>query len=186
MKPLSRGEQTTVRKRLAVLQALADHEPDVDAIFRLIIGTPRNFKRPKNDADILVVPSDSYSPFNAQATLHYREAFFALFLPVSLSGRVSDIWRAYIAQAMFKVLGGMRLAFMTRPIVAQQRNNHRAEFFPIGGSGGRRRIKKTIKAASRGSYGMNFFLPRMTVWPMRFRRGLNSLLHPSPSFRYRR
>jgi len=60
-------------------------------------------------------------PYNAQATIHFYDAFWALLLPVSVAGRVSDIWRSYIAQALFKRLD-LSLGFLPRPIVVQERN----------------------------------------------------------------
>ena len=52
-----------------------------------------------------------------------RRAFFALYLPISINGRVSDIWRSYIAQTIFK-LCNIRVGFPARPLVVQVRNAH--------------------------------------------------------------
>ena len=116
--------------QIGVLQSLADVEPDVDAIFRKIIGTPVDFRRPPDISErvevpkpILLIPESSFTPYNAQATLHFKRAFFALYLPISVSGRVSDIWRSYIAQAIFK-LCHIRVGFPARPLVVQVRNAH--------------------------------------------------------------
>ena len=64
-----------------------------------------------------------FAPYNAQATLHFYSAFWALYLPVTVAGRVSDIWRSYFSQAVFKHLG-LALGFMPRPLVSQDRNPH--------------------------------------------------------------
>ena len=40
----------TQNSNFAVLQSLADIQPDVDAVYRLIRGTPFSFKRPKKIA----------------------------------------------------------------------------------------------------------------------------------------
>lgn len=72
---------------------------------------------------ILQVPSTVMSPYNAQATLHFKEAFWALYLPVTVAGRVSDIWRSYFAQALFKSIG-LSVGFLPRPLVVQDRNIH--------------------------------------------------------------
>ena len=40
----------TQNPNFAVLQSLADIQPDVDAVYRLIRGTPFSFKRPKKIA----------------------------------------------------------------------------------------------------------------------------------------
>ena len=44
---------------------------------------------------VVKIPSHAVTPYNAQATLHFYEAFWALYLPVTVAGRVSDIWRSY-------------------------------------------------------------------------------------------
>ena len=55
--------------------------------------------------------------------MHFYGAFWALFLPISIHGRVSDIWRSYISQTLFPNLG-LRLGFLPRPLVSQDRNPH--------------------------------------------------------------
>ena len=72
------------------------------------------------------VPADSMTPYNAQATLFFRSGFWSLYLPISVAGRVSDIWRSYFAQALFKRIG-VDLGFLPRPIVVQDRNPHSYE-----------------------------------------------------------
>ena len=63
------------------------------------------------------------APYNAQATLHWYKAFWALYLPSTVPGRVSDIWRSYFAQAIFPMIG-LKTAFLPRPLVVQERNIH--------------------------------------------------------------
>ena len=41
----------------------------------------------------VVTPTGSYAPYNAQATLHLYPALWSLLLPMTVHGRVSDIWR---------------------------------------------------------------------------------------------
>ena len=50
-------------------------------------------------------------PYNAQSTLHAHEGLWSLLLPCSVHGRVSDIWRSYIAQRLFWDVG-LSLAFV--------------------------------------------------------------------------
>ena len=82
--------------RVGIMQSLADNDPDVDAIYRLTSPhLPLNFnQRPFP----MALDGWAVSPFNAQATLFWRDCFWGLLLPVSVHGRVSDIWRGYIAQ----------------------------------------------------------------------------------------
>jgi len=61
------------------------------------------------------------APHNAQATLE-RNAFLTLLLPMTVHGRVSDIWRSYIAQRVLRA-SGLRWGFH-RADVVQDRNAH--------------------------------------------------------------
>ena len=116
-------------KSIGVLQSIADHNPDVDAVLRLVDGGALKdfaFQRPpyKNYSLLpLFLEIDTYSPYNAQATLHFSRAFHSLYLPVTVAGRVADIWRSYIAQALFKITE-TRWGFLARPLVVQDCNPH--------------------------------------------------------------
>ena len=104
---------------IGVVQSLANHDPDIDAIFSLTQPIPFDFpggRRP------LLVPDGTYAPYNAQATLHLYSALWTLLLPVTVHGRVSDIWRGYIAQRLARDIG-MKFVFAP-PIVRQDRNSH--------------------------------------------------------------
>ena len=82
------------------------------------MGTQNVESRP-----VLKVPSNTMTPYNAQATLFFESGFWSLYLPITVVGRVSDIWRSYFAQALFKKIG-VELGFLPRPIVVQDRNPH--------------------------------------------------------------
>ena len=117
-----RVEKTTIAKnKIAVYQSLANHDPDVDAIYRLTQNLPFDFE-PVQNKQSLLVPDSAFAPFNAQATLFTYEAFFMLFLPVTVHGRVSDIWRSYLGQKLLKNLG-YKVVF-THAQVVQYRNVH--------------------------------------------------------------
>ena len=80
---------------------------------------PISFHR---EETILVPPRAVYTPWNAQAVLVSEPAFFGLLLPVTVTGRVSDIWRSYITtrllwETRYKI--GFSSAFVT-----QYRNPH--------------------------------------------------------------
>jgi hypothetical protein len=109
---------------LGVVQTLANHDPDVDAIYRLgPLPLPFYFA---GSPDVVVgLPPKSSSgmaPYNAQATLHFQKAFWAMLLPVTVHGRVSDIWRSYFAQALFADVE-LAVAFAS-PWLSQIRNAH--------------------------------------------------------------
>ena len=108
----------------AVLQSLADVQPDVDAIFRVTMSTPRPFAFKRTDETRpIMVPAGVLTPYNAQATLHFKPAFWALLLPITVHGRVSDIWRSYIAQRLFWDCD-LQLGFIARPLVVHDRTEH--------------------------------------------------------------
>ncbi len=104
---------------VAVMQSLADNDPDVDSIYRLTLPLPVNFK---TNVHSMVVPVGTYVPLNAQATLFMGSSLGMLFLPTSVHGRVSDIWRGYIAQRLLRDTG--KRVLISSPLVVQQRNPH--------------------------------------------------------------
>jgi hypothetical protein len=116
---------------IGVIQYLANHDPDVDAIYRLIQPLPLDF--PLRGFTPLMLPEKTtsgngntvtrvYTPYNAQTTLHLYSALWTLLLPVTVHGRVSDIWRSYFAQRIMSDLG-LHLVFHP-PVVVQYRNDH--------------------------------------------------------------
>ena len=109
---------------VGVIQALANEDPDVDAIYRLQRELPFSFNGMSQNNKLLLVPLDSYIPWNAQATL-FRDthAMWSTYLPISVHGRVSDIWRSFIAQRIFRDTC-IRTAFMTEASVRQTRKPH--------------------------------------------------------------
>ena len=70
-----------------------------------------------------MVPDGAYSPLNAQAALSAYDSFWGLLLPLSVPGRVADIWRAYLQQRVMRA-AGLRVAFAAAPLVTQDRNAH--------------------------------------------------------------
>jgi hypothetical protein len=110
---------------VGIIQSLANHDPDIDAIYRLTQpDLPFNFidSRAQTRGLPLAVPPGKYSPYNAQASLHFYSALWSLYLPVTVHGRVSDIWRGYIFQRLASDCG-LSLLF-SAPMVAQYRNEH--------------------------------------------------------------
>jgi len=107
---------STNNANIGVVQSLANHDPDMDAIWRLTRKLPLNFESNKR----VVLPPGTYSSYNAQATIHY--ALWGMLLPVSVHGRVSDIWRSYIMQRLMHDVGQV-IGFVS-PFVKQVRNEH--------------------------------------------------------------
>ena len=60
-----------------IQQGLADENPDVDAIYRLILPLPQNFAK-----DVYVaLARGSWSPFNSQNTTRWKDAAPLMYLP---------------------------------------------------------------------------------------------------------
>ncbi len=108
--------------KMGVVQSLANHDPDVDALFRIILKTPFDFSTKILTSLPVAVPHNSLSPMNAQACLFFENSLWMLLLPVSVHGRVADIWRSYIGLRLLKEVG--IVAIFTPPMVAQFRNAH--------------------------------------------------------------
>ena len=112
---------------IAVMQLLADVNPDIDAIHRLVKPLPMTFRRASHvrlprTSGAMIVPCHAMIPYNAQATIHTAKALWAILLPYTVHGRVSDIWRGYFSQALFRALG-LSVAVLP-PLVTQDRNEH--------------------------------------------------------------
>jgi hypothetical protein len=77
-----------------VQQGLADDNPDVDAVYRLILPLPVKF----TSGDDIVLAPGAWCPFNSQNTHWWPEAFPLLYLPSYCSFRMTDIWRSFVVQ----------------------------------------------------------------------------------------
>lgn len=101
-----------------IQQGLADENPDVDAIYRLILPLPQNFA-----SDVRVtLARGSWSPFNSQNTTWWREAAPLLYLPSYCTFRMTDIWRSFVAQRI--AWGNDWAVSYHSPTVWQERNDH--------------------------------------------------------------
>jgi hypothetical protein len=103
-----------------VQQFLVDDDPDVDAIYRLVFPHT-GFAFDPGAAPVLLAPG-TWCPFNSQNTLWFADAFPLLYLPHGCSFRVTDIWRALVAQCALWV-AGCSLAFRASTL-RQSRNPH--------------------------------------------------------------
>ncbi len=104
--------------RVGVWQALADGEPDVDALYRLVDGRPCHFR----SRAPIVLGTGSLCPFNTQSTAVRRELFPLLYLPSTVTFRFTDILRGLVAQPIMWA-ADYRLGF-TEATVVQDRNPH--------------------------------------------------------------
>lgn len=101
-----------------IQQGLADENPDVDAIYRLVSELPQSFRKDRR----LALNLGSWSPFNSQNTSWWPDAFPLLYLPAYCSFRMTDIWRSFVAQRICWANGWSVL--FHEPTVWQQRNEH--------------------------------------------------------------
>ncbi|HVG34230.1 MAG TPA: STELLO glycosyltransferase family protein [Pyrinomonadaceae bacterium] len=101
-----------------IQQGLADENPDVDAIYRLVLELPQSFRKDRR----LALNTGSWSPFNSQNTTWWRDAFPLLYLPAYCSFRMTDIWRSFVAQRIAWANGWSVL--FHEPTVWQERNEH--------------------------------------------------------------
>lgn len=103
---------------VGVWQGLVNNEPDVDAIYRLIIN--KNIEFSKNEP--IVLSKGVFCPFNSQNTIWKKDFFPYLYLPISVTFRMTDILRSYVAQRCLweheSLLG------FTGPTMIQERNPH--------------------------------------------------------------
>lgn len=103
---------------VGVWQGLANEEPDVDAICRMVSDQICIFE----DNGPYVLDVRTVSPFNSQNTAFVKDLFVLLYLPSFVTFRFTDILRGLVAQPIMW-LHGFRLGF-TNATVKQVRNPH--------------------------------------------------------------
>lgn len=101
-----------------IQQGLADANPDVDAIYRLVLPLPQQFR----DDRRVALGNSVWCPFNSQNTTWWSEAYPLLYLPAYCSFRMCDIWRGFVAQRIAWE-NGWHILFH-EATVWQERNSH--------------------------------------------------------------
>ena len=121
--PLDLIDATVSTKRdklhAGIVQYLADGDPDVDAIYRLLFKRRTYFRRSGRRTAVAL---GKVCPFNSQATLWPANYFPLMFLPIGCSDRVTDILRGLMVSKALQC-EGKSIAFEA-PIVYQERNAH--------------------------------------------------------------
>jgi len=115
---LRESELTTEAAKIGIWQGLADSDPDVDAIYRLVDNTEVFFDKRAP----IVLAEGTLCPFNSQNTAVRQELFPLLYLPAYVTFRFTDILRGLVAQPILWA-HGYRLGF-TQATVLQERNPH--------------------------------------------------------------
>jgi hypothetical protein len=101
-----------------IQQGLVDASPDVDALWRLLLGRDFRFA----DGPSIYLPPGTWCPFNSQSTWWWPEAYPLMYLPSFCTFRMTDIWRGFVAQRCLWAMGH-GLVFHG-PEVIQERNVH--------------------------------------------------------------
>ena len=105
--------------KYSIIQGLADGDPDMDAIFRLTTSIKRDILFEKHKP--LLIPRNAFAPFNSQVTTWPIQLLPLMYLPVTCSFRMTDIWRSFIAQYLMPK--SFNLIYVG-PQVFQVRNEH--------------------------------------------------------------
>jgi hypothetical protein len=101
-----------------IQQGLVDRNPDVDAIYRLVLPLPIQFAGGRR----LALGAGSWCPINSQNTAWWPAAYPLLYLPAFCSFRMTDIWRGFVAQRIAWE-NGWSILFHS-PNAEQERNEH--------------------------------------------------------------
>jgi hypothetical protein len=101
-----------------IQQGLSNENPDVDAIYRLLMPLPQSFSGGRR----IALASGTWSPFNSQNTTWWKDAFPLMYLPAYCSFRMTDIWRSFVAQRIAWENDWM--VMFDEPTMRQERNAH--------------------------------------------------------------
>jgi hypothetical protein len=116
--PKVENERMMLPCKIGVWQGLANLDPDVDAINRLVL----------NYTDVIfsegryAIKNGNFCPFNSQNTTWDKEAFSLMYLPCTVPFRMTDILRSFVTQRILWELG-LSLGFH-EATVEQARNDH--------------------------------------------------------------
>ena len=105
-------------KMVGVVQGLADGDPDIDAIGRMLYHPVTKFESDK----VFQLGPKSLSPTNSQLTHWDAELLPLLYLPHTVPWRVADIWRGLIAQ-LWMNRNGWETVYVGA-VGFQERNQH--------------------------------------------------------------
>lgn len=101
-----------------IQQGLANGDPDVDAIYRLVLG---NFVVFNNSAPIALKKSQ-ICPTNSQTTWWHSSVHQLMYLPSTCTFRLTDILRGFVAWRIIQERD--ETVSFHSPIVRQDRNEH--------------------------------------------------------------
>jgi hypothetical protein len=117
-KTLPPASEVSIKSDWHCFQAIVDGDPDLDAIGRMLYPGAHYFE----DSEPVLLPNSSFCPTNSQATLWKQQILPFLYLPVTSTFRMTDIWRGilvsgYLRKQKLSTAFG-KLGFL------QERNEH--------------------------------------------------------------
>lgn len=101
-----------------IQQGLANGDPDVDAIYRLVLG---NFVQFNNSSPVALKKSQ-VCPTNSQTTWWHSSVHQLMYLPSTCTFRLTDILRGFVAWRIIQERE--ETVSFHSPIVRQDRNEH--------------------------------------------------------------
>lgn len=118
----SLGNNVELDEEISVLspiqQGLANGDPDVDAIYRLVFGDLVRFK----DRPPVLLKKGQICPTNSQSTWWHKSVFQLMYLPSTCTFRLTDILRGFVA---WRILSEQEtVVSFHSPVVRQDRNEH--------------------------------------------------------------
>ena len=102
----------------SIQQGLANLDPDVDAIYRLLFKNEIAF----DQIGPVTIGKNNWAPINSQSTWWHRYVQRLMYLPATCSFRLTDILRGYVALRIMRSIGH-KISFHS-PVVYQVRNEH--------------------------------------------------------------
>ena len=101
-----------------IQQGLANGDPDVDAIYRLVLGNFVNF----NESKPVALAKAQICPTNSQTTWWHASIHQLMYLPSTCTFRLTDILRGFVAWRILQDRN--ETVSFHSPIVRQDRNEH--------------------------------------------------------------
>jgi len=101
-----------------IQQGLANGDPDVDAIYRLVLGNFVEF----NPKGPVALNKSQICPTNSQTTWWHSSVQQLMYLPSTCTFRLTDILRGFVAWRILQELG--ETVSYHAPVVRQDRNEH--------------------------------------------------------------
>jgi hypothetical protein len=101
-----------------IQQGLANGDPDVDAIYRLVFGELVNFK----ERNPVVLQPGQVCPTNSQTTWWHKSVYQLMYLPSTCTFRLTDILRGFVAWRI--MIEEKQYVSFHNPVVRQDRNDH--------------------------------------------------------------